>query len=571
MISINLHKEEKDNILQLISKFDRHWKNNVFDTWAIFAHVFVIKVVMKMSDSNQEQSNPVGDIASQAAQKGLTEAIKKNIASKAGAESVKSVAGVAGGPVGVAVSAAVSIITSSIGQRLIMVLVFMLVFLTVLSESLPSIIMNSIFHTNPYHSSVPTSSEEIEKELRDIAVVRDQETAVVNVVKNNLQSAYNDALQTIPVMCMKMGVESGRSLDHLIDNTENNTASMINAELSGETIDDNAAFQTVSANDYGIFAIVSAYSVSVDQLKPKKDESGFHLFQLFEQEKSSETDITQKISKYYKQSVLGTHGNNIYKVTYVGEEGGGNPTIFDDKETKTKEDGTKTVIHHYYIKPVIHNFDVQTVCEGTFGIDFDGHYEGHADNVTISQAVATLTNSYMALMNKTAFLSGNVRGNEAVPGGSTQRYVFSLQNATVPMVAGSWSSPFDADWKKLHISSYMTTRLDPFGSGKLEGHRGIDWPRAYGSDIRAIKSGKVIYVKYSTSLKGMGYHLAIDHGGGIASIYAHCSIILVKEGDFVTTGQKIAEVGSTGRSTGPHLHLEVIKDGQNVNPLNYLP
>ena len=180
-----------------------------------------------------------------------------------------------------------------------------------------------------------------------------------------------------------------------------------------------------------------------------------------------------------------------------------------------------------------------------------------------------MTNAYLSIMNKGP-VSGNVLGVDTVPGGSTQKYVFSLQNPTMALYPGSFVSPFDVNWRQVRISSYMTTRLDPFGSGKLEGHRGVDFPMPTGSNINAIKGGKVIYVKYSTSTKGMGYHLAIDHGGGIASIYAHCSLILVNAGDDVIAGQTIAKVGSTGRSTGPHLHLEMIKNGQNVNPLTYL-
>lgn len=70
--------------------------------------------------------------------------------------------------------------------------------------------------------------------------------------------------------------------------------------------------------------------------------------------------------------------------------------------------------------------------------------------------------------------------------------------------------------------------------------------------------------------KEYGYMVEIDHGNGLRTRYAHCSRLLVKVGDLVTPSQRIAAVGSTGRSTGPHLHFEVLKNGAFVNPTRYL-
>ena len=91
---------------------------------------------------------------------------------------------------------------------------------------------------------------------------------------------------------------------------------------------------------------------------------------------------------------------------------------------------------------------------------------------------------------------------------------------------------------------------------------------AQGTPIVAINDGIVVCVRnYQT---GLGLHLVIDHGGGVLSVYGHTSRIIVQEGDQVKQGQKIAEVGTTGASTGNHLHLEIWENGRCQNPRNYL-
>ncbi len=70
---------------------------------------------------------------------------------------------------------------------------------------------------------------------------------------------------------------------------------------------------------------------------------------------------------------------------------------------------------------------------------------------------------------------------------------------------------------------------------------------------------------------GYGYHVMLDHGGGFVTLYAHCSKILVYEGQEVNAGDVIAELGFTGCSTGPHLHFEIIVGGEKQNPRSYLP
>jgi murein DD-endopeptidase MepM/ murein hydrolase activator NlpD len=113
-----------------------------------------------------------------------------------------------------------------------------------------------------------------------------------------------------------------------------------------------------------------------------------------------------------------------------------------------------------------------------------------------------------------------------------------------------------------YISSLYGYRNDPF-SGKRAFHRGVDIPAAIGTSITSLAAGMVLHAGKE---KGFGKMVEIDHGNGYVTRYAHVSKIAVRKGQRVDKGQKIAEIGSSGRSTGPHLHLEVLKDGKTINP-----
>lgn len=116
------------------------------------------------------------------------------------------------------------------------------------------------------------------------------------------------------------------------------------------------------------------------------------------------------------------------------------------------------------------------------------------------------------------------------------------------------------------ISSRFGTRRDPF-TGRRAFHNGIDLAANYGASIKAAGAGKVIYVG---SYNGLGLTVIIDHGNGIKTVYGHTSKILVKKGETVTKDTVIAKVGSSGRSTGSHLHLEIWVNDIPVDPLIYL-
>jgi len=116
------------------------------------------------------------------------------------------------------------------------------------------------------------------------------------------------------------------------------------------------------------------------------------------------------------------------------------------------------------------------------------------------------------------------------------------------------------------ISSYFGMRADPF-TGKREFHKGIDFAGKRGSKVMAVAAG---VVTWAGSRYGYGNLVEIDHGNGYVTRYGHNMKVLVKVGERVKQGQPIALMGSTGRSTGPHVHFEVRHNGVAVNPAKYV-
>jgi len=117
------------------------------------------------------------------------------------------------------------------------------------------------------------------------------------------------------------------------------------------------------------------------------------------------------------------------------------------------------------------------------------------------------------------------------------------------------------------IVSNFGQRPDPF-TGKLSFHKGIDFTNGRpGSEINTVAAGVVVW---SGPKSKYGLTVEIDHGKGFATRYSHAEKLFVSVGDVVTKGQSIASVGSTGRSTGPHVHFEIYKNGRIVDPASYI-
>ncbi|KMT63802.1 M23 family metallopeptidase [Catenovulum maritimum] len=122
--------------------------------------------------------------------------------------------------------------------------------------------------------------------------------------------------------------------------------------------------------------------------------------------------------------------------------------------------------------------------------------------------------------------------------------------------------PANSGW----LSSYYGMRKDPF-SGLPAHHKGIDFAGKEGTKVIATGAGVVTWAEQRY---GYGKMVEIDHGNGFKTRYGHNKELLVSVGDIVTKGMQIAKMGSTGRSTGPHVHYEILKNGKQIDPLKYV-
>lgn len=169
-----------------------------------------------------------------------------------------------------------------------------------------------------------------------------------------------------------------------------------------------------------------------------------------------------------------------------------------------------------------------------------------------SDGIKEVTTEVIAINNN--IISENILKEEAITPVKNKEILVGTNKLISPQVAsinspsrGSISSNFGERWGKMH--------------------KGVDIAASFGETISAALDGSVTYAAWQD---GYGNVIKINHGGGIETTYAHCSVINVKKGEEVKSGMKIGEVGSTGHSTGPHLHFEVRENGEPKNPQKYI-
>ena len=140
-----------------------------------------------------------------------------------------------------------------------------------------------------------------------------------------------------------------------------------------------------------------------------------------------------------------------------------------------------------------------------------------------------------------------------------EKYLKKINNALAHIPLGM---PFSG-----RITSSFGHRENPFGGYGVETHRGMDIKGPMGAPVKSMAKGKVIFAGVKG---GYGNCIILGHGSGFETLYGHLSKIKVNNGQNIDIGQLIGNIGSTGRSTGPHLHYEVHQNGKRINPISFL-
>ena len=284
--------------------------------------------------------------------------------------------------------------------------------------------------------------------------------------------------------------------------------------------------------------------------------------------------IEWKIEEDNKQVALSQGGEALIKPTI---------TPFDEKSTETISEQPSRQEVQYYI---VQSGDTLSVIAENFGVSI---------NTILSENNLSLS-SYIRPGDKLAILpvtgvsyiiqSGDTLSSIAKEFGTTVDKILTFNDLESPSViktrqkliipGGRLGYTALSRTKSIYSSSSGTPSVNnflwPTSSKRITKydhwrHHAIDIGGKTGNPVYATQAGRVERAGWST---GYGYNIVINHGGGIKTLYAHMSKFYVKRGDQVQQGESIGAIGSTGWSTGPHVHFEIIINGRKVNPLSYL-
>lgn len=196
-----------------------------------------------------------------------------------------------------------------------------------------------------------------------------------------------------------------------------------------------------------------------------------------------------------------------------------------------------------------------------------------ADSLRMQQYVKDIEgklralNNYLNKRGVKGFAQRSVGGNETgTVKLAPELYYSSLDQYLERIFEGIIYTPLGLPAKS-EVTSNFGYRRNPFSNSSMEFHSGIDFRGQKGDQVRSTAGGRVVQAGWNN---GYGNCIQIKHQGGYETLYAHLSDIGVKIGDKIAAGQVIGKIGSTGRSSGSHLHYEVRRNGNPVNPLDFL-
>ena len=192
------------------------------------------------------------------------------------------------------------------------------------------------------------------------------------------------------------------------------------------------------------------------------------------------------------------------------------------------------------------------------------------ENVKDEETAEKLVNEIKELSNNEVELTINEKTTKALEKIQIDDLEVAKENTVEKLNIDTTESIADINGIKvatLPVTGTISSRYGVSSKIRVSTHTGLDIAATTGTPIKVVADGTITFAAYSGSY---GYLVKVDHGNGVETWYGHTSKMLVKEGQAVKAGDTIALVGSTGNSTGPHLHFEVRINGEHVNPQKYL-
>lgn len=184
-----------------------------------------------------------------------------------------------------------------------------------------------------------------------------------------------------------------------------------------------------------------------------------------------------------------------------------------------------------------------------------------------SKEIATNTLKEFKVAKVTEYENKKAEEERIAKENARKAYIASRSKSFATTTTAAPSGNLNGMQLSIPVTGSISSRFGSRGASRSTIHTGLDISTSSGTGIRPISAGTVTYSAYKGSY---GNLIIIDHGNGVQSYYAHCSALYVSVGQSVDTNTTIGAVGSTGNSTGPHLHLEIRIGGEPVNPQNYL-
>ena len=263
--------------------------------------------------------------------------------------------------------------------------------------------------------------------------------------------------------------------------------------------------------------------------------------------------------KEYIKSINTYDKNLLSSLAEIREEIEGYEAELEDKQSKLESQQEEYQIEQESLQSIMDDKQEELA---SIGEDID------TVSSDISDVSADIDNESAYLNDILAQAAAAEAAQQAAEQQAAQEQAGSTSSSSSSTSSSSSSSSTGFIWPttSTYVSCYYGYRVAPT-AGASTYHQGIDIAGSYGDPIYAAASGTVTQAGYNS---GCGNYVTISHGNGLYTVYMHCSKLYVSSGQSVSQGQTIAAEGSTGISTGPHLHFSVIVNGTYVNPMNYL-